>query len=368
MPVRTTPKPKPLRLVLVMAALVSAFLVTTTAFAAAADTDPATTAKRVGKLESEMRAVQRKVFPGGDPKFFTPDISSAPVATPVEPSGNPASAPINDLTARVDVLERQLRTLTGQVEENQNALKQLDTTMTKLRGDTEFRLTKLEGGTPGTSNDGGAGTVSNPAAGGFGGAGAPSTAGSTAAGTNATDGGGTSGSPAAADSPAAGAGKFRGSAGVSTAKAGAKVTAAGGKAPAKPPTGDPVEAAWRAAYAHYTAKDYDAAETGFTDFLANNPKSSHASAAQYLLGRSYAAQSSSAQAAKAYLDGYQKFPKSEQAPESLIGLSNALTALKKPDQACRALNELQSVYGSKLTAVQMSQAAKARTSAKCESS
>ena len=144
-----------MRRILILLALASAAPL----LAAPADTDPAATAKRVGKLESEMRAVQRKVFPGGDPKFFTPDISSAPVATPPEPSGNPASAPINDLTARVDALERQLRTLTGQVEENQNTLKQLDTTVTKLRGDTEFRLTKLEGATPGVG-----GAATGPAA------------------------------------------------------------------------------------------------------------------------------------------------------------------------------------------------------------
>lgn len=328
-----------MRWILILLALASAAPL----FAAPADTDPAATAKRVGKLESEMRAVQRKVFPGGDPKFFTPDINSAAVVTPVEPSGNPASAPINDLTARVDALERQLRTLTGQVEENQNALKQLDTTVTKLRGDTEFRLTKLEGTTPGVG-----GAATGPAA--------PGT--TTGTGTDAG-----SGSPFASQPAAAGAATPAAIAGKTGGKPGTKAT---DKPAAKPPTGDPVEAAWRAAYAHYTAKDYDAAETGFTDFLAANPKSSHAATAQYLLARSFAAQASSAQAAKAYLDGYQKYPKSEQASDSLIGLGNALTALKKPDQACRALNELQSVYGAKLTAAQKAQAKKARASAKCE--
>jgi tol-pal system protein YbgF len=336
---------KRVRMALILLALTGAVPIITTA-AFAADTDPLATAKRVGKLESEMRAVQRKVFPGGDAKFFTPDISSAPVAAPAEPSGNPSSAPINDLTARVDALERQLRMLTGQVEENQNTLKHLDTTVTKLRGDTEFRLTKLEGST-------------SAAPSGQPGAGSPPSDTKVAAGN-----GGLSSAPALTDGLAAGPAK---SAAASATKTGGKASAAANKASTKPPTGDPVETAWRAARAYYTAKDYDAAETGFTDFVAGNPKSSHASTAQYLLGRSYAAQTSSAQAAKAFLDGYQKYPKSEQAPDSLIGLGNALTALKKPDQACRALNELKSVYGSKLTTAQKAQAAKARTSAKCES-
>ena len=336
------------RTALILLALTGAVPIIATA-AFAADTDPAATTKRVGKLESEMRAVQRKVFPGGDAKFFTPDISSTSVAAPVEPSGNPSSAPINDLTARVDALERQLRMLTGQVEENQNTLKHLDTTVIKLRGDTEFRLTKLEGGTSAAPSGQ---TV----------AGRPAADTSVAAGN-----GGLSSAPALTDGLAASPAKSAGSAAASATKTGGKASAAANRASTKPPAGDPVETAWRAARAHYTAKDYDAAETGFTDFVAANPKSSHASIAQYLLGRSYAAQTSSAQAAKAFLDGYQKYPKSEQAPDSLIGLGNALTALKKPDQACRALNELKSVYGSKLTTAQKAQAAKARTSAKCES-
>lgn len=282
---------------------------------AAQDTvDPAQTAKRVGKLESEMRAVQRKVFPGGDPKFFTPEIVPA-APLPVVPDGNPASSPVADLTARVDALERQLRTLTGQAEEDQNKLRQLDTAMTKLRGDVEFRLTALEGTRPAAVDA----------------AGVPPPAATTAA------------KPAA--KPAA-------------AKSDTQLLAAAG--------GDPVEAAWRAAYARYTAKDYDAAEAAFTDFIAANPKATRASHAQYWLGRSYLAQNSAAQAAKAFLDGYQKYPKGERAPDSLLWLGNALTALKKPEQACRALNELQSVYAAKLTPALKEQAAKARAQAKCE--
>ena len=30
--------------------------------------------RRVDKLESEMRAVQRKVFPGGDKRYFEPEF------------------------------------------------------------------------------------------------------------------------------------------------------------------------------------------------------------------------------------------------------------------------------------------------------
>jgi tol-pal system protein YbgF len=268
--------------------------------------------KRVGTLETQMRAVQRKVFPGGDPRYFTPEIAPESSA-PVEPVGTPSSSALADLTARVDALERQQRTLTGQVEESQFKLRQLDEALTKFRGDTEFRLTAVEG---------------------------PKTA------VPAPD------APAAAET--------------------APPVRAPAKSPARPPApaaAEPaasVEDTWRAAYALYVAKDYPRAEAAMQDFLTNNPKATRASNAQYWLGRSYMAHDSYAQAAKAFLDGYQKYPKGDRAPDSLLWLGNALTALKKPDQACRSLNELDSVYADKLTPALKAAAAKARKDAKCD--
>lgn len=267
--------------------------------------------KRVGTLETQMRAVQRKVFPGGDPRYFTPEIAPE-AAAPSEPIGTPSSSALADLTARVDALERQQRSLTGQVEETQFRLRQLEEGLTKFRGDTEFRLTAVEGP-----------KVAAPAP----------------------------------DAPAA------------TAPEPAPPVRAPAKAPVKPDVAETpvsVEDTWRAAYALYVAKDYSRAEAAMQDFLTNNPKATRASNAQYWLGRSYMAQESHAQAAKAFLDGYQKYPKGDRAADSLLWLGNALTALKKPDQACRSLNELQSVYGDKLTPALTTAAAKARKDAKCD--
>src|SRR3954452_23788873 len=76
--------------------------------------------KRLDRIEQQLHAVQRKVFPGGAPQEVTPEIvPGAPVAAP---GGVPATAPIADLTARIDALESQLRQLTGQSEENGHRL------------------------------------------------------------------------------------------------------------------------------------------------------------------------------------------------------------------------------------------------------
>ena len=267
--------------------------------------------KRVGTLETQMRAVQRKVFPGADPRYFTPEFAPEEAA-PVVPDGSPATSALADLTARVDALERQQRTLTGQVEESQFKLRQFEETLAKFRGDTEFRLSAIEG-------------PKQPAA------------------------------PAAEAQPAA-----------------PEPVVPQPRAPARPParpdaaTPASVEDSWRDAYALYVAKDYSRAETAMLDFVAANPKAARASNAQYWLGRSYMAEDSYAQAAKAFLTGYKSYSDGAKAPDSLLWLGNALVGLKKPREACQAYNELQASYGGKLTPALTSAAAKARKDAKCD--
>ena len=70
---------------------------------------------RVGQLESEMRAVQRKVFPGGSGHDPARHRRADPVG---RRTGQPASSAVVDLTQRVSSLEQQMATLTGQVEQN----------------------------------------------------------------------------------------------------------------------------------------------------------------------------------------------------------------------------------------------------------
>jgi TolA-binding protein len=113
--------------------LLAVILMASVAAPAAAQQAP-TIDKRVGKLESEMRAVQRKVFPGGN---IEPEIR--PEAPVVAPGGVPASSAIADLTARVDALEAQLQTVTRQGEENAFRLRQLEDALARLRSEAEAR-------------------------------------------------------------------------------------------------------------------------------------------------------------------------------------------------------------------------------------
>ncbi|WP_273433369.1 YbgF trimerization domain-containing protein [Sandarakinorhabdus limnophila] len=270
--------------------------------------------RRVGTLESEMRAVQRKVFPGGNARFFEPEIP-AQAATPAPaPETPPATTPVADLTGRVDALEGQLKTMTGQIEAMEYKLRQLEDGQRRLKGDTDFRLNALE----------------NPGS-------AP---------------------PAPAADPAAVPGKLP-----------ALSAATPAPAPAKPavPTAKPATdtAAWTAAYPKVTARDWPGVETAMSQFIADWPKSIRVPQAKYWLGRSFAARTQYPQAAKAFLDVYQSAPRSTPAPDALIALANALNAMIKPKDACQVLGELESVYGAKLTDTQKADAGRQRTKAKC---
>lgn len=281
---------------------------------------------RVSKLEKEMRAVQRKVFPGGDNRFFEPEIT-APAAPPPE-AGVPATSPVADLAARVGTLEAELQRVTGQVEQNGFRLKQLEEALAKLKGETEFRFNQIENGPSpvATSAPGG-----NPAAV------APATP-ATATPRPATAATSTKATPAAAPATAA--------------------------APT-PASADPGEDAYMAGYRLWTDKRYPEAEAALKEVVAKYPKHKRASYAQNLLGRAYLDEGKPALAAEAFYANYQKMPRGERAADSLYYLGQALVQLKKPKDACRVYDELMDVYGTTMAAPLKDKVTKGRADAKC---
>ncbi|WP_106640769.1 tetratricopeptide repeat protein [Allosphingosinicella vermicomposti] len=91
--------------------------------------------RRVDRLERDLRAVQTKVFPNGNviqPEIVAPQDQALP--------GVPATSAMSDLTARVDAMEGQLATLTGQVEESNNRVRQLEDAFNRYKADIEARL------------------------------------------------------------------------------------------------------------------------------------------------------------------------------------------------------------------------------------
>lgn len=97
--------------------------------------------RRVDRLEQEMRAVQRRVFPGAEVPYVGAEIRPE---TPTQSVGVPATSAVADLNARVDGLEGQLRDLTAQTEQNANRLRQLEQAFSRYQTNVDARLEALE--------------------------------------------------------------------------------------------------------------------------------------------------------------------------------------------------------------------------------
>ncbi|MBM3570373.1 MAG: tol-pal system protein YbgF [Alphaproteobacteria bacterium] len=86
--------------------------------------------------------------------------------------------------------------------------------------------------------------------------------------------------------------------------------------------------------------DYEGAEAGWREFLRVNARDALAPNAWYWLGETFYARNDYPQAARAFLDGYEKHPKAEKAPDSLLKLGMSLAALKQVPQACGTFDKL----------------------------
>ena len=306
-------------------------LATTPALAQSADIAP-----RVGKLEKEMRAVQRKVFPQGAP--VEPDLSSPSVPT-VAP-GAAASTPVADLTARVDGLEKQLAALTGSSEQSSFRVRQLEEALARVQS----RLNALEGN---GSLGGASGSASSEPA-----AVTPTSRPATRS-TAATPAAVTTTRPAATPTRTA------------TAKPDPARTAAIA-AVEMPSTGDAVEDEYTYGFRLYSAKLYPEAQARLKAFVLAQPVTQRRwSYASNLLGRAYLDGGKPALAAVTFYDNYQKAPRGERAAESLTSLGEVLVKLKKLPDACKVYGVLTEDYGTKLTADQRARAARGRADAKC---
>ena len=310
-----------------------------------AQSTPGTLDLRVGKLEKEMKAVQRTVFPSGTP--IQPDLSAA--NAPAGSSGTSASAPLADLTTRVDTLEKSLSALTGTGEQNSYRIRQLEEVLAKVQA----RLATIDGKAAETS-------TSAPSV-------VPATGGPTKTAAIVT-------TPAAstptlqlaasvvAKPPTTSAAK-------PAAPAAAKPDAARKAAIAAveiPATGDAVEDDYTYGFRLYTAKLYPEAQAKLKEFATKYPPTNKRwSYAQNLLGRAYYDEGKPALASVAFYDNYQKAPRGERAADSLTWLGQALVKLKKPSDACKVFDELNDVYSAKMTSDQKARAAKGRADAKC---
>jgi TolA-binding protein len=246
-----------------------------------------TVEQRVQRLEQQLRAVQRRVFPDGRAQFVEPEIS-AETRAPASPA--PASDALSNLSSRVDALEAQLRSLTGQVEEQGYRTRQLEQQIGQLRTDLQARLDRLEPAPRESSEP--------PAS-------APSESDET---STAPD--------EAPDEPPAAPAASAGSA----------------------------EDAYNAGFRLWNSQRYAEAQQSLEAAAARFPSTRWTSWMRNLQGRAYLDDDKPATAARIFLANYQDNPQGERAADSLFYLGQALSRLNRRAEACRVYGELEQVY------------------------
>ena len=90
--------------------------------------------------------------------------------------------------------------------------------------------------------------------------------------------------------------------------------------------------------------DYNTAERALKEFVQTNPNHQLAGNAQYWFAETFRIRQLYVDAASAYLEGYQKYPKSEKAPDNLLKLGVSLVQIGEKDQGCMMITSLEKEY------------------------
>lgn len=275
---------------------------------ARAQTAPESTDVRLRRLEAELRAVQRKVFPEGAGKAFGPEIT--PSVSPA--SGiTPTSTAVTDLLSRMDAVEAQLQRLTAASEESQNHTAKM-----------EARLAALEA----------AGSAAAQAAG------SSTAATDVPLATSLVQ-------PVAADAP-------RPAMPVPKPVI-AKTDAAPNRVAAvmaveKPATDDKGEDEYTYGYRLWEAKFFPEAQQQLLRVVQQYPRHARISYARNLLGRAYLDDGKPGTAAQYFLQNYQADRKGDRAADSLLYLGVAMSRLREEKRACVAFAEFRQSYPTEL--------------------
>jgi len=335
----TTPA-KTMSLRLAGAALMAASaasLATIAAPAPAAAQDAATAEARLKKIEAEVRALQRKVFPGGDGKFFEPQIAPgtqapAPTAAPA-PSGAPAATPVTDILLRLDALETQLRALTARSEEQANALSLMERRVVALETAANAPVTTAPApadavpvqpaAQPSVQPAAGVPAASTPAP-------KPTPAPATRPPAQATT------TPAPATKPATPP--------PATTPTPSAARLAAVQAIAKPQTADPGDDEYSYGFRLWNAGLFPEARQQLTKYVEQYPTHAKISYGRNLLGRAFLDDKMPEDAARWFLRNYQSNKAGERAPDSLLYLGASMIAMKDTKRACIALAEFADTY------------------------
>ena len=90
--------------------------------------------------------------------------------------------------------------------------------------------------------------------------------------------------------------------------------------------------------------DYSTAERAFREFVVSNSDHELAGSAQYWYAETFRIRQLYTDAASAYLEGYQKYPKGKKAPINLLKLGVSMVQIGEKDQGCKMINGVELQY------------------------
>jgi tol-pal system protein YbgF len=90
--------------------------------------------------------------------------------------------------------------------------------------------------------------------------------------------------------------------------------------------------------------DYSTAERAFREFVLFNSDHDLAGSAQYWYAETFRIRQLYTDAASAYLEGYQKYPKGKKAPINLLKLGVSMVQIGEKDQGCKMINGVELQY------------------------
>ncbi|KPL69551.1 hypothetical protein SZ64_16495 [Erythrobacter sp. SG61-1L] len=285
---------------------------------------------RLRKIEAEIKALQRQVFPGGDGRFFTPEVITPTPGTTTGGAGAGAStSAVTDILGRLDSLESQLARLTAQTEENTHAVAQLAVRVDDIE---KARAAEQAPALPADPLLGG-GTVPAPS-GGAQFAAVPSTANPAPRPASQTPAPRPTPAPVAVPTPAPSP--------AASGPTAARLAAV--QAIAKPTTDDAGDDEYSYGFRLWDAKFYPEAQQQLGLFVQKYPSHWRMSYARNLLGRAYMDDGKPRDAAQWFLQNYQQDKTGERAADSLLYLAEAMITIKDTNRACLALAEFSEVY------------------------
>lgn len=261
------------------------------------------------------------------------------------------------LLLRIDRLENQLRSQTGQMEQMQFQMRKLEEQLRKFQQDVDFRFQETSGAKPATPAAKAAPPAQNATPQKRGDAfdpkaqpdapGAPRTLGTLAAAPNLSGPLGTANDEMSDEEDSAGANApidlaprapngARNSTNRETAQnQNSAVQTMAALPVAKGPSED-----YASALNAYKADQFDEAETGLQAFIRKYPKDQLVPEAIFYLGESYTKRKRPREAAEQYLKVSTDYSKAARAPEAMVKLGFALEQLNLKEQACATFGEV----------------------------